>query len=143
MVMNEVQMDLMQIPRGWAIAHCISGDMALGAGVAKQIEEKYNMRQQLKACFCCGYQSLAVGTAYLVMDVFNLVTKEQYWHKPTLASLRQSLESMAKVCKTCGIKHLAMPRIGCGLDRMDWTDVKPMIADVFKDVDIEIKICYL
>ena len=34
-----------------------------------------------------------------------------------------------------------MPRIGCGLDGLDWGIVKAIIKDVFEDTDIEILIC--
>ena len=43
------------------------------------------------------------------------------------------------------ITKLAMPRIGCGLDKLDWSIVKNLISDVFKNYngDISIKICYI
>lgn len=31
-----------------------------------------------------------------------------------------------------------MCRIGCGLDRLKWSDVKRNIVEIFEDVDIEI-----
>ncbi len=40
-------------------------------------------------------------------------------------------------------KYLAMPKIGCGLDKLQWSKVREIICDVFKDVDIEILVCYL
>ena len=41
------------------------------------------------------------------------------------------------------IKKLVMPKIGCGLDRLSWDKVEPMIQEIFKDLDIEIVVCYL
>lgn len=41
------------------------------------------------------------------------------------------------------IYRIAMPKIGCGLDRLSWDKVEPMIKEIFKDLDIEIIICYL
>jgi hypothetical protein len=38
---------------------------------------------------------------------------------------------------------LAMPRIGCGLDRLQWENVKFMIEFVFAKVDVEIVVCNL
>jgi O-acetyl-ADP-ribose deacetylase (regulator of RNase III) len=40
-----------------------------------------------------------------------------------------------------GITKLAMPRIGCGLDRLQWTNVYDIICEVFEDMNIEIVIC--
>ena len=42
-----------------------------------------------------------------------------------------------------GITKLAMPLIGCGLDKLEWNRVKDVIEDVFDDTDVEILICYL
>ena len=39
------------------------------------------------------------------------------------------------------IKLLAMPKIGCGLDRLQWDKVKFMIEETFVDLDVEIIIC--
>lgn len=41
------------------------------------------------------------------------------------------------------VKYLAMPKIGCGLDRLQWGKVKEIICEVFKDMDVEILVCYL
>lgn len=35
MTLTEIQGNLFDAPRGWALVHCISADFALGAGIAK------------------------------------------------------------------------------------------------------------
>ena len=40
-----------------------------------------------------------------------------------------------------GVKKIAMPKIGCGLDRLNWNIVRSIIKEVFEDTDIEILIC--
>lgn len=47
--MNYMEMtgDLFAVPQGYYLAHCISGDFSLGAGIAKQFDEVYNMRFKL------------------------------------------------------------------------------------------------
>lgn len=50
--------------------------------------------------------------------------------------------SLHDIVKVYGIKKLAMPQIGCGLDRMDWNNVKEMILHIFQDIqDLEILVC--
>ena len=39
--------DLFTVPQGYYLAHCISADFALGAGIAKIFDEVYNMRFKL------------------------------------------------------------------------------------------------
>lgn len=42
-----------------------------------------------------------------------------------------------------GVEHLAMPRIGCGLDQLSWEKVLETIHTVFHNVSINITIYYL
>ena len=37
--------------------------------------------------------------------------------------------------------RIAMPKIGCGLDQLNWQDVEGIIREVFADTDIEILVC--
>ena len=39
MTVKEVQQDLFTVPQWYYLAHCISGDYALGAGIAKTFNE--------------------------------------------------------------------------------------------------------
>lgn len=55
--------------------------------------------------------------------------------------MKQALEMMKRVCKANNINKVAMPRIGCGLDRLEWDKVSEIIQDVFKDTNIEILVC--
>ena len=40
-----------------------------------------------------------------------------------------------------GIKKIAMPWIGCGLDRLNWLLVRQVIIHAFATTDIEVMIC--
>ena len=139
MILKEEQRDLFSVPHGYYFAHCISGDFALGAGIAVKFNELYNMRKKLKNTVDYIHDNCAI----LIDNVFNLVTKRKYYHKPTYASLRESLEDMIETIETLEIEKIAMPMIGCGLDKLDWDIVKEIIEDVFEDIDIEILVCYL
>ena len=43
---EERKLDILSLPEGTYIAHCISGDFTLGAGLAKKLDEKYNPTKQ-------------------------------------------------------------------------------------------------
>lgn len=145
MTIKEVQMDLFTVPQGYYLAHCISGDYALGAGIAKKFDEVYNMRFKLHRDYPIseGEKYCNPGLALLVDNVFNLVTKRRYFHKPTYDDLYNSLCDMRDQLESLSITKLAMPLIGCGLDRLEWDRVKDIIEDVFTDIDIDIIICRL
>ena len=57
--------------------------------------------------------------------------------------LEKSLEELKKLCYRLKIDKLSMPRIGCGLDRLNWSLVKEMIEEVFEDSGIDITVYYL
>jgi hypothetical protein len=143
MVIKEEIMDLFTVPQGYYLAHCISGDYALGAGVAKQFVENYNMRFKLHKNYPIpdGEKFANVGQALLVDNVFNLVTKARVFHKPTYESLYDTLLDMRIQCENLDISRLAVPLLGCGLDRLNWEQVKDVIEDVFDSTDIEILVC--
>lgn len=150
MILKEEQRDLFSLPHGYWFAHCISADFALGAGIAKQFEERYNMRHMLRTAFGYGEFGMEVwdwdewGPSCLYCsNVLNLVTKKKCFYKPTLEDLEEALKDMKEVCLERGVTKLAMPRIGCGLDRLNWDDVRPMIEEIFEDMDIEILVCVL
>lgn len=142
MTFNEVTGNLFEAPQGYYLAHCISGDYALGAGIAKTFDEIYDMRFKLHKFYPIdeGKKFANVGRALLVDNVFNLVTKDRSFHKPTYNTLYETLCDMRDQCFDRCITKLAMPLIGCGLDRLQWVDVCAIIDDVFDGCDIDILI---
>jgi O-acetyl-ADP-ribose deacetylase (regulator of RNase III) len=114
-----------------ALAHCVSADFAMGRGIAVHFKERYGRVGELRA------QGKEVGSVAYLYDeptarhVFYLVTKGRYFDRPTLASLRASVEALVAACNTYGVTELAMPRIGCGLDRLNWPDVESVLQSAF------------
>ncbi len=101
--------DLFSMPQGTCFAHCISLDFALGAGIAVEFNKRYNMSKRLRN-LGEGY----VGGVVKIDNVFNLITKEKCYQKPTYESLRNSLEEMRKIAFEEEIELIAMPKIGAG-----------------------------
>lgn len=128
----------------YALCHCISSDFALGAGIAKAFA-KMGVKKALCEWFTKSWQ----GSGYCLITetngitVGNLVTKERYFHKPTLQTLRQSPEDFYMQALEINLKKIAMPKIGCGLDKLDWEDVRGVIKEVFGSTEIEILVRYL
>jgi hypothetical protein len=139
MTFREENRNLFGVEHGYYFAHCISGDFALGAGVAKQFDLLYNMREKLVK----KYGSINYNCVILVDNVFNLVTKDKYFQKPTYDSLIEALSELHDAVIGLEIEKLAMPRIGCGLDGLDWDKVKDIIQEMFADTNIEILVCYM
>lgn len=140
MIFKEEKRDLFSVDDKYYLAHCISDDFALGAGIAVEFVKRYNMRAELKNQYPNGIGGVG---CVLIDNVFNLITKEKCYHKPTYKTLEKSLELMCDIIVKKDIKYLAIPKIGCGIDRLDWEQVKEIIKEVFNNVDIEILVCHI
>lgn len=140
MILREEKRDLFTVDSKYYLAHCISDDFALGKGIAVEFRNRYNMSGKLRNLYPNGLGGIG---CVLISNVFNLITKEKYWHKPTYSTLKKSLQDMKEIVVENNIKYMAMPKIGCGLDRLQWTKVKGILDEVFGDLDIEILVCRL
>lgn len=132
------QGDLFTCPENWSLAHCISADIQLGKGIAVLFRDKYGGLDDLEK-----QGAQPGGLAFLVRGhrfIYNLVTKEKYFHKPTYQSLESSLEAMKQHCVSNHVTHLAMPLIGCGLDGLEWSKVEPLICKVFANTDVQVTV---
>lgn len=112
-----------------SLAHCVSADQRQGAGIALLFKRRFGRIDELKA------QNKKVGeVAHFKNDrgrfVFTLITKERYHQKPTYGNIRKCLIRLAAVCNRLGVKKLSIPRLGCGLDGLDWHIVKRLILNV-------------
>lgn len=141
MTIRTEKRDLFTVPQGWYLAHCISADFALGAGIAKTFDEVYDMRYKLHLHF--PDYTYEGGDSLMVDNVFNLVTKEKCFHKPTYESLAEALGVMRRQIESFDIKKLAIPKLGCGLDRLIFEKVLDVIEETLGDLDIEILVCEL
>jgi O-acetyl-ADP-ribose deacetylase (regulator of RNase III) len=135
---SEIKKDLFSVDESFFLAQCISCDAKLGKGIAVEFKKRFDLRETINA----GRNgNLYIGTSVLEGRVFNLVTKRNYWDKPTYSSLASSLREMKRIALENGIKKIAMPLIGCGLDKLSWDKVQRIIFDIFGTIDIEILVC--
>jgi hypothetical protein len=128
----------------YAFAQCISADFAMGKGIAVQFQRWFNVKNGLKSKYGNFLKywddplDRGKGWCLYCNNVYNLITKRNYWDKPTKETLQKSLNQMKKLCIKHNTKKLAMPKIACGLDGMHWNTVSDMIKNTFDDMDIEI-----
>lgn len=148
MTYKEEKRDLFTVDDSYYLAHCISADFKLGAGIAVEFDRHFDLKKKLSELVHWGNNDKFWdadksnhGYCLRVDNVFNLVTKRNYWNKPTLQTMKNALVNLRDLyCYYPGVK-IAMPKIGCGLDRLNWADVSELIQEVFKDTDVEILVC--
>ena len=144
MIYKEEVRDLFSVSEDYYLAHCISADFGMGKGIVVEFNKRFDMKNKLQTKypkFVNDYHHYKYGGMALIEGrVINLITKERYWEKPTYETLRNAL-NIAKIRLPLECKKIAMPVIGCGLDRLEWSKVSNIIKDIFSDTDIEILVC--
>lgn len=139
--------DLFSVPEEYGLVHCISADFAMGKGIVVEFNRRFDMKRRLQKGYpgyLDHYRTIeSGGDCILEGRVFNLITKERYFHKPTIDTMRAALARMREICMDAGILHLAMPMIGAGLDRLLWEEVSAQIKSVFRETDMDILVCRL
>jgi len=127
----------------------------MGKGIVVPIVRKYVGVEQACLDSVKNNKGNIVGQAFRYScksgTVYNLFSKEVFWHKAGYSvtatryqrHLKSCLEYMRNQMLQNGEKYLAMPKIACGLDRCKWEDVEQIIRDVFEDTNIEILVCII
>ncbi len=139
MHMFEIRGDLFQKADAKSyMAHCISRDCKLGAGIAVDFDKKYNLRRRLKL-----HPEISSSKCILIDRVFNLITKDLYFEKPTYESMNLSAAELREQIISNNINLISMPRIGSGLDRLNWNLVRVILFEHIGDLDLVINVYYL
>ena len=139
---TEITGDLFKEAKGRVLAHCISADFALGAGIAVKFREM-GVKQALQNAYPDYVDKWTQGeciTTHIDDNVTcNLITKRYCYEKPTYENLQLALDSMKEyIEKELEYKktvQLGMPLIGCGIDGLEWDKVSKMVKDTFADLE--------
>ena len=92
----------------------------------------------------CRKARLFMGQVYPYWDpkgqryIYHLVTKERFCDKPNLSTLSKTLEAMKIHATTIGVSTIAIPKLGCGLDQMNWQEVVKLLRDIFAYADVQV-----
>ena len=121
-----------------SLCHCVSKDLKMGAGIAASFKKHFGGVEDLRR------QRVDVGGVGVLQKegrhVYYLVTKNRYSDKPSLEALTASLVALRERILVDGVRCLAMPKFGCGLDGFSWNLVQDLVSDVFNQTPVEIQV---
>ena len=119
----------------------------MGKGLALLFKDKYpdNFTHYKDAC---NSDSVSVGKMFVWRDhnppnkyVINFPTKRHWRDNSQYTFISMGLVDLVRVVRDLDIKSIVIPQLGCGLGGLDWTIVKPLIVDAFKDMEsVEVSI---
>uniref|UniRef100_A0A2H8U190 O-acetyl-ADP-ribose deacetylase C6orf130 n=1 Tax=Melanaphis sacchari TaxID=742174 RepID=A0A2H8U190_9HEMI len=138
-IIKEIDEDLFKLPKDYSLAHCIAEDLRMGAGIAVEFKRIFGGIGKLAD------QNLKVGDVGVVQRhnqyALYLVTKKYSYGKPTMNTMEKALRSLFTKMKNLNLTKLGIPKIGCGLDKLDWFDTRDLIIDIFSGSGIDITVC--
>ena len=136
--------ELLEAPCYNTIVHAISADYSTtGAiGTTKTIIDLFNIHNSLVEELRYlkmieeydGDEKVVGSLVSHPINVISLVVKDTRYDTVKYETIIKVLTNLKKyVCRN-HITHIAMPRICCGMDKLDWKQVKQILIDVFGDV---------
>ena len=114
----------------------------MAAGVARKIKQQFQMRKPTST----SVRQKALWPQIIEKPqrfAYHMITKTRYFHKPTYKALRASLLALKSHAETNNVSSISIPRIGCGLDQLDWQKVRDMIQDVFHGSIVQVTVLTL
>lgn len=83
MVYKEEHRDLFSVLDDYYLVHCISADFGMGKGIAVEFNKQFDMKNKLISKYSRNDWNER-GYCLIEGRVFNLVSKEFYYNKPTI-----------------------------------------------------------
>ncbi|WAX16519.1 hypothetical protein LC76P1_00082 [Lysinibacillus phage LC76P1] len=125
------------VPEYYVKAHCIAQDAAMGAGIAPQFVKR---NAGLREAVWSAVPEVGDVVYYKGWNdvVYNMITKKYSHEKPTRLDFNIALANLKRELLRDNVKHLAIPWIGAGLDRLDWGLTVVVMQHMFQDTDITI-----
>ena len=130
MIINLVSGDL--FTSSDSLVHCVSADMRMSKGIALQFKQRFQELSSITTYIGVG-EVLPVKTSDN-RYIFNLITKERFYHKPNYSDVERCLKNLGLLTKLLGVNSLSMPRIASGLDRLDWDKVFNILHQSMQDI---------
>lgn len=121
-------------------AHCVSKDFEMSSGIAKQFKQQFNQVDYLKSLNKNITEICELDNKNF--KIYYLITKENYWEKPTYENVYLTLQNLKTKLLQNNIKSVTVPKIGCGLDNLKWHKIRTMLRFVFSKTNIKVTISH-
>ncbi|KAG5866444.1 hypothetical protein JTB14_015348 [Gonioctena quinquepunctata] len=118
---KEIEKNLFSLLSTYSLGHCVAADLQMSRGIALSYREKYDNIEYKKKT---------------EKGMFSGSKKGE-------TNLWKSLITLEKHTRECQVEKLAMSKMGCGLDKLNWNKVNNVVEYLFKNSTTEITICKL
>ena len=130
------------------ILHQVNCQGAMGAGLARQIAEKWPLVKTEYLDHCrCNHPHDLLGTVQFVnigngQEVVNVFGQLKYGrHELCYTNYEALREAFTFINSACAGKSIAIPyNMGCGLGRGKWSAVRKLVEDCFTNCNVSVYI---
>ena len=139
--MKEIKGDLLKLAKDYdIIIHGCNCFNTMGAGIAKQIKEKYPIAYEVDLETKYGDQD-KLGTyteAYDEKDDVIIINAYTQYYLGSNFNYEAFKKIMSMINHNFIGKHIAIPQIGAGIGGGDWSLIKDILNNVMKDVKLTV-----
>ena len=123
-------MDLLDLPVYYHIAHCIPADGSFGGKTAQRINSLYNLKEKIIQ----EDLQLQIGDVIWIDNVFNLIAAEKKFKDSDYPIIRQCITNLVKYCFDYNITYLGMTKLASGKMGLLWDVVKTIVMQEFEEL---------
>jgi O-acetyl-ADP-ribose deacetylase (regulator of RNase III) len=117
-----------------AVAYGCNAMGAHGKGIPELVYARWPDVSVVYKAFCRAQGVSALGQCfswgYGDHTIFGLVIQRTWRGRANLDAIRDALGRMVVMAEALGVNEVSIPRIGTGLNGLDWPDVRAVIEDV-------------
>ena len=122
--------------------NCVGAPRA--AGLAGKFQDAYP-EMYVDYLERCRRGEVIIGEPYLyrvseTLEILNFPTKQHYREASKLCDIEQGLQYLLAHAEEWSVKSIAFPALGCGLGRLKWKDVYPVMMTYLKQLNIPVEI---
>lgn len=128
-----------------ALGHGVNTRGIMGAGIALQFKNRYPEMHEAYVKLC-NMELFRPGTTFVYAPkdgsryVYNMASQEFPGADARLELLEEAATLAGEDAVFRGFDRIAIPRIGCGIGGLDWTDVVPLLEDIEQRTGIEFEV---
>lgn len=137
---TEKHINILELPKEYSLAHCISADLKMSKGIALSVKETFGdatpilSRSNPKVCDVIPIQ-------FPNKLIYYLVTKNKYNQTPKIEDIKLTIKNLKACMDNHNDRNLSIPLLACGLDKHNWSDIKSIILNEFQNTNKQILVC--
>lgn len=123
------------------LAHCVSTDLVMSAGLAAKFKHHFPNHTKILT-----NQNLQLHDVGIVAEgdrsIYYLITKPYHNSKPSYEDVHATLLKLKHLLIATKQDIINIPKLGCGLDQLNWLIVRAIIKDIFENSPIQVNVCH-